>query len=582
MRRYLFIVMTALALIGCANRGIGPQGGPKDSIPPVPLHSEPEIGALEFKGKRIEVSFNEYIQLDNLPANLLMSPPQQNPPEVKARGKKLLIHFQDSLRDNTTYTIDFGSAVCDFREKVPLHGFSFYFSTGPEIDTLETTGYVYDAQTLNPVQGITVGIHDDLSDSVLSKVPFLRIAKTDSAGFFRIGNVHPGVYRLYAVDDISRDYRLTIGEAMAFADESVSVQHRDTTDTLAETPAQLATLFLFKEEQQRLYLQRTLREEQHLVRLLFSSSPDSLPLLRPRADSLNDHIQYSSKGDTVTVWLLDSSSIAMDSLFIEARYRRTDSLNRLEWCNDTLRAVWRAPRMNAKAKEAQDRKNRNRRLSLKSNARKGFELFDTLRLECTTPLAAVDTAAIHIVERKDSVSRFVPFELAPTDSLPLILTFVAPLEAGKSYELRLDSAALTDIYGITHIAANYALQVKNISDYSTLRVKISPFNPQARIQLLNTKDKVVRELPAVEEGAFFEYLKPDTYYMRLFIDADGDGRWTTGEWSTHRQPEEVYYFPQKVQTKSNWDFEEEWDYTATPRMKAKPQELIKASSMKKK
>ena len=147
MRKLGYIVLLTLVLAGCANRGVGPQGGPKDSIPPIPRFCEPELGALNYHGNKIEVTFDEYIQLDNIGTNLMMSPPQQNPPEVKARGKKLIVQFKDSLYDHTTYTLDFGSAVCDYREKVPLKGYSFYFSTGEEIDTLETTGYVYDARS---------------------------------------------------------------------------------------------------------------------------------------------------------------------------------------------------------------------------------------------------------------------------------------------------------------------------------------------------------------------------------------------------------------------------------------------------
>ena len=122
MRRYLFIIPIIVLLASCANRGVGPQGGPKDTIPPVPLQSVPEQGALNFQGKCIEVSFNEYLQLDNIASNLLMSPPQQTPPDVKARGKKLIVTFQDTLRTNTTYTIDFGDAVCDYHEKPPATG----------------------------------------------------------------------------------------------------------------------------------------------------------------------------------------------------------------------------------------------------------------------------------------------------------------------------------------------------------------------------------------------------------------------------------------------------------------------------
>ena len=593
LRKIISVLVLAFFIAGCANRGIGPQGGPKDTTPPKPRSSEPEMGALNFKGKRIEVTFDEYLQLDNIAQNLLMSPPQQTPPDVKVRGKKLLIQLQDTLRDSTTYTLNFGDAVCDYREKVPLHNYSFYFSTGPTIDTLEYTGRVYEAATLNPMQGIFVGVHETMEDSAFTSTTFLRVARTDSAGFFRISNMHAGTYRLYAVEEVSRDYRLSPGEALAFADEPIEpvllpVRMTDTLttdslkmDSLPEPEVKGATLMLFREEQQRLYLQRTIRDQQHRIQIYFSSTPDSLPDLRPLSDSLNYFMSYSPKRDTVTVWLTDSFSIAQDSLFFEARYRRTDSLYRLEWYTDTLRAIWRAPKLNARAKEAEERKNRNRRLELKTNARNGFELYDTLRLQCTTPIASIEPNSIHLFEKVDTVLKPMPFTLAPHDTLPMQLIFLADFKPEGKYELHIDSAAIHDIYGITHIKGSYPLQVKSLSDYSTLRVKLNPYLPKARIQVLNNKDLVLRELPADPEGAFFEYLKPDAYYMRLYLDENGDGKWTTGSWSEKRQPEPIYYFPEKIQTKSNWDFEEEWDYQAVEQMKAKPKELIQAAPKKK-
>ena len=581
------IVISALILVSCANRGIGPQGGPKDTIPPVPIKADPEVGALNFSGRQIEVTFDEYIQLDNLAKNLLMSPPQQNPPDVKARGKKLIIHFQDSLYANTTYTLDFGEAVCDFREKVPLKGYYYYFSTGDEIDTLEYTGRVYDAATLNPVPDVLVGIHSDMSDSAFVRLPFRRIAKTDANGYFRIANIHPGQYKLYAIDDISRDYRLTVGESYAFMDSTISIP--------ADSGA-MSYLLLFKEEQQKLYLQKVNRDEAHRITMLYSSSPDSLMTWRVMKPSEVDstksdsvwadptpymHMSASSKRDTVTIWLVDSIAIRQDSLILEVRYRRTDSLYNLEWCTDTLRAIWRAPRLNARALETQARINRNKRLELSSNARKGFEIYDTLCLRCTTPLSSIDMDKISLTERIDSISRKIPFTIVPYDTLPQKLVFFADLQPGGNYELHLDSAALHDVYGTTHIKGDYGLLVKTPSDYSTLRVKLNPFVPKARIQVLDGKDKVLRELPATEEGAFFEYLKPDTYYLRLYIDENEDGRWTTGSWDEKRQPEQIYYFPGSIQTKSNWDFEEEWDYMATPQMEAKPTSLVKVAPQKK-
>ena len=588
LRKTVYIIVATLLLASCANRGIGPQGGPKDSIPPVPLRYDPEPGTLEFKGKRIEVTFNEYLQLNDVSSNLLMSPPQQTPPDVKVWGKKLLVQFQDTLRDSTTYTLDFGDAVCDYHEKVPLHGFSFYFSTGSEIDTLETTGYVYDAATLNPVKGVLVGIHSSMEDSAFVSQPFLRIAKTDSAGFFRIANIHPGTYRLYAVEDMSKDYRLTIGEALAFQEEPITVngerlavngEDSVSSDSIAVNGAQL---LLFKEFKPKVYLQRTMRDEQHRIQISFSASPDSLIQLHPLTDSLSYHMQVSKNRDTITLWLLDSLSIKQDSLFFEARYRRSDSVFNLEWNTDTLRAIWRAPKMTAKMREAQERRNRNRRLDLKTNARKGFEIYDTLRLSCSTPLARIEKDSMHIVEKNENGEQSMPFELAPYDTLPMELLFLATYKPGANYELRIDSGALHDVYDVTHIAGSYPFEMKSESDYSTLRVKLNPFVPNARIQVLDKQDKVLRELPAVPEGALFEYLPPETYYIRLYIDENGDGKWTTGNWPEHRQPEPIYYFPESIQTKSNWDFEEEWDYQAVPQMQAKPKELfIQAASKKK-
>lgn len=572
MRKYIAILSVVLACAGCANRGIGPQGGPRDSIPPVPLHSEPENGSLEFRGNKIDVAFNEYLQLNNISQNLLMSPPQQHAPEVKARGKHLIVQFEDTLRENTTYTLDFGNAVCDFTERNPLANYTFAFSTGPVIDTLQLSGYVFDARNLNPAKGITVGVYSNLEDSAFTRLPFERIGRTDSVGAFRIGNMKEGIYRLYAVEDISRDYCLTPGESLAYADEPVMPAY--------ETDSAL-TLWLFSQQQQRLYLLRTLREKQHKIQIYFSTSPDSLPQLRPLTDSLNYYISYNNTRDTLTMWLTDSASILQDSIFIEARYRRTDSLYHLEWAMDTLRAVWRTPRLSAKAQQLMLKRQRNRKIELKSNARSGFDIYDTLRISSATPLAEFIADSIRLYERVDTILKPLAFSMAPTDTLPMQLFLFASLKPGKKYELHIDSAAMHDVYGAPNKEEKFTLQLKTPEDYSTLRVKLNPYLPNARIQLLNSKDEVVRELPSDPSGAFFKYLKPDAYYMRLYLDLDGDKRWTTGSWEEYRQPEPVYYFPEKIQTKPNWDFEEEWDYLAVPQTHAKPAALIKASAKKK-
>ena len=542
MKKQIFFFLCAAIFAACANRGIGPQGGPKDEEPPREVSALPENGSVRFTGKRIEVSFNEYLQLDNVSQQLLMSPPQQNPPEVKARGKKLMVHFTDSLLENTTYTLDFGNAVCDFTERNPLRNYTYSFATGDEIDTLEVRGRVFDAESLNPVRDIIVGIHSNLDDSAFVSFPFLRIAKTDSTGAFRIANMHAGDYRLYAVDDIGRDYRLTLGEALAFGEGIITpeVKPHYHTDSLGRDslvgydygPADLV-LWIFREKQKRLYLQRSNRDQQQTVRISFSSSPDSLPSFRALNDSVRFHVQYS-------------------------------------------------PKLSPKALKAQARKARKKRLELKSNAKSGFELNDTLRLFCTTPLARIAADSIHLFEKKDSVYKSVPFTLEPFDTLPMQLTVIAKWKPGKEYELRIDSAALHDLYGVPNKPEHYSLTMKTPEDYSSIKVTLQPFVPHARIQVISAQDKILREMPAREDGTLFQYLKPDTYYLRMYIDENGDGEWTTGSWSEKRQPERLFYFPEKIQTKSNWDFEELWDYTAVGQTDSKPRELSKPTTMTKK
>ena len=616
-----------LLLTGCANRGIGPQGGPKDTIPPVVVKETPANGSNHFKDKKIEILFNEYLQLDNVQANLLVSPPQQVPPDVKAQGKKVVITMQEDLIDSTTYTLDFGNSICDYTEKNPIRGYQYAFTTGDRIDSLEVYGQVVNAEDLNPVSGVLVGLHANLSDSAFNTLPFTRIARTDSLGGFGVRNLRGGQYRLYALQDLSRDYRYQPGEGLAFTDSLVVPEYqveivRDTIwrDTLLVDNQTLDTitmgivdsvriventyvgpsdllLWFFRENKVRHYFQRAYREEQHTIRLVFGAPQDSLPVVRalpPSAmDSLAsdsawiDPMQYAllqanPTRDTLVYWLTDSLAIGQDSIFLEMTYLKSDSAYNLVPQTDTISAIYRAPRLTAKAKEAIDKKNRERMLELRSNAKSGFEVYDTLRILSPMPIDSVWADSIGLYEKVDTVYKSVPFTLQPTDSVPLGYLVVARLEQGKSYELRLDSGAVRDVYGVANKAKKFTLQLKTAEDYSTLLIKIPTYDPAIRLQLLDEKDKPVRELPASPEGTKFEYLTPKAYYLRLYFDLDGNGKWTTGDWATKRQPEPVFYFPAKLTLRANWDFEEIFDYLARPQLDSKPRELIKDAAATKK
>ena len=625
--KYLYIVAISMLLMAsCANRGQGPQGGPRDTIPPKVLKESPLNGVLAYQGKKIEVTFDEYIQLDDIQNNVLISPPQQNAPEVKAVGKTLAVTFQEPLQDSTTYTINFGTAICDYNEKVPLEGYVFAFSTGDHIDSLAVSGRVYDAATLNPKPAVLVGIHRNTNDSALSAFPFSRVARTDSEGNFTIHNIQPGQYRLYALNDISRDFLYQPGEGLAFYDSLITPSfdihmHSDTLwrDTLALDTITGDTLFTrlpdsimhhavthfypdslvlwyFDESKQRQYFQGVRREEQHAFTLIFSAPQTAMPVIRAlrpsEMDSLKTDsawvdftdyslVQVSPNMDTITYWLTDSVAIAMDSIYVQMQYQVTDSVYNLVPQTDTVLAVYRRPRMSDKAREAVERKKRERKLELKSNASNSFDIFDTLDITSPFPLAFVHDSLFHLFHKVDTIFQPLPFELLRSDSAAMRLYIVANLLAEESYQLKIDSAACVDIYGVGNDSIQKNLKLKSKNDYSSLRVKMATLDTRARIQLLDEKEKIVKELPATIDGAFFQYLKPTTFYLRLYIDLNGDGQWTTGDWMQRRQPEPIYYYPKKLKLRANWDFEEVFDHLARPQVLSKPKALISKDVKKK-
>ena len=627
MNRYIYIIgIFFLLLASCANRGQGPQGGPRDSIPPAILKEVPVNGTLNFNAKEILVYFDEYIQMNDVQKHVLISPPQQTPPEVKAIGKHMSVVFQEELQDSTTYTIDFGAAICDYNEKTPLEGYVFSFSTGDVIDSLAISGTIYNAANLDPVTEVLVGIHRNPHDSAFTSLPFSRITRANSEGHFTIHNIQPGTYRIYALNDISRDYLYQPGEAFAWSDSLINPYcevdvHTDTIwrDTIAIDPLSGDTLFTrlvdstfilpvthfypdslllfyFEEDKQRHYFQRILRDEQHAFTLLFAAPQDSMPIisaLRPsEVDSLgNDSawvnfldyaiVQTSPHLDTITFWLTDSIAISMDSIYLQMQHLVSDSLYNLVPQTDTLLAVYRHPRLSEKAMETYLRNKQSRRLTIKSNASNKFEVYDTISITSEFPLDSIHTHMIHLVQKVDTLLRPLPFQLLQHDSIGMTYHLLASLQPEQTYILTIDSAAIRDIYGVTNDSIAYNIRLKALNEYASLMVKLTHYDPQARIQLLNDKDQVLRELPALPEGTKFEYLAASTFYLRMYIDRNNDGKWTTGDWLLRRQPEPVYYYPSKLKLRANWDFEENFDHLAIPQVQSKPKSLVGKASKKK-
>lgn len=613
--KYIAILIVIIGFYACASTGM-PDGGPYDETPPKFVRANPEPNAINNKRKKISIEFDEFIKLDKASEKVIVSPPQNETPEVKVSGKRVLVEFFDSLKANTTYTIDFGDAIVDNNEDNPLGNFAYSFSTGESIDTMEISGTVLNAADLEPVKGIQVGIHKDLNDTAFSKIPFDRISRTDSRGHFNIKGIAPGTYRVYALMDGNQNYLFdSKTEAIAYLDSLVvpSMEGAVREDTIWNEIDTLAydtiykinyTRFLpdnlilraFKEENPLQYLIKSERPQLNRFSLYFSAKADTLPTLKGLDFDEKDALVIESnlRKDSLLYWIKDTTLCERDTLTLQLTYLATDTLGQLVPKTDTLRMVNKinkerrlAMAEEARKKEEKERKKRARKgdtlrvktkfLSMNVDAPSAFDLNRNITLKFEEPVAHIDTSAIHMAVKIDSLWEDIPFIFQTDSILPRQYQILADWQPGKEYRMQIDSLAIQGLYGLYTDKVENTLKVKTLEDYGTLYLNITGAGPHAIVQLLNSSDAIVRQQPVSRQNTCdFYFLQPNTkYYIRLFNDDNQNGVWDTGNYEAKRQPEEVFYFPKVWEMKANFEFEETWNVQDIPLDKQKLDEIKK-------
>ena len=598
-----------------------PDGGWYDDDPPKVIGCTPADQSVGVTSKKITILFDEYIKLQDATNKVIVSPPQLEVPEIKAAGKKIVVELQDSLMENTTYTIDFSDAISDNNEDNPLGSYTYSFSTGERIDTFEVSGYVLDASNLEPVKGIMVGLYQDLADSAFKTKPMLRVSRTDSRGHFVVKGIAPGTYRAYALQDVDGDFRLSQkSEMLAFSRDSfiptskpdthVDTVWRDSLhiDALLQVPythflPDDITLLAFTPLQTDRYLLKTERIEANKFSMYFSYGHPDLPLIKGLdfdADSAFV-IEASEKRDTIHYWLRDTMLVNRDTLQMEIAYMMTDSLGNLVSNTDTITALAKVPyekRLKDKAKEIEKwQKEQKKRLKKENDdstlvepllppidplkprydAPASLNPDSRVTVEMPTPLLRYDTAAVHLYLKVDTLwyeaaSRFHPIG----DSLRHF-EIEAEWRPDTEYSLEVDSAAFEDIYGLVSDAYKQGLKVKSLDAYGTLTLLLSGVADSLplRVGLLNSSGKVVKEVMAQKGEAHFDYIAPGKYYVSAFVDQNGNGIWDTGDYDQLLQAEPVYYYPRDIECKEKWDIRENWNLTALPRYRQKPSAITK-------
>jgi uncharacterized protein (DUF2141 family) len=599
LKQIIFIFGIIFLIQSCANRGTGPTGGPKDTIPPQVVKSFPPFGSLNYKKKQIQIYFNEMVSVDKPSENVIISPPQIKPPDVKAYSKYVTVNFNEDLKDSTTYTINFGKAIVDLNENNALKNYMFSFSTGNEIDTLQVSGVVINAEDLNPLSGIVVGVYRETSDSVFFKKPFMRICKTDDKGHFTIYNMKKGKYKLFALDDTNHDYFYESGEELAMSDSIITpiFRREEMRDTIWKDSVHIdsvrkymGTRFLpdnlvlqfFKENKKRQYFVKAERLQPFTFSLYFNAPAAKLPEIKPINFKWEGKylLQKNNTKDSLTFWITDSLIWNIDTLRMAMTYLKSDSLYHLKPVTDTLNISMRKARVNPRAKHVKKAPVKIEPLRITNNIASSFDVYSPIFLNFDAPLSEINVSKIKLRLKKDTVYKEIPFKWRQVDSTKMAYAIDYKWVPEKSYQLKIDSASFISIYHKTSSQLKSDFKIKSLDEYSSIKMILEPFNPKAMLQVLDSKDALLATNPASEKGTLFQYLKPGDYYVRMFIDSNGNGKWDTGDLSTRRQPEEVYYYPKKLTLKANWDFEETWDYKQVSILKQKPTELKKLAVKK--
>lgn len=607
-----------LAAVACANPGSGPDGGPYDETPPRLLSTSPAIGQRNSKAKKVTLLFDELIKLENASEKVVVSPPQIETPEIKTSGRRITVSLADSLKENTTYTIDFSDAIEDSNEGNPMGSFTYFFSTGAELDTMEVAGHVLDASNLEPVQGILVGLHGNPADSAFRTLPFDRVARTDSRGYFSVKGVAPGSYRIYALKDMDGDFRFSQkGEMIAFSRDSIRPSsfpdvrhdtlwvdsiHYDSIRTVRYThfmPDDIV-LLAFLESGQPRHLLKTTRDNPENFTAYFTAPSEEAPFVTGIGfDAATALIEDRSPGnDTITYWLCDSTLLARDTLSFVYNYLETDdSTGVASLRSDTLDLVPKttmAKRLKAKAEEMErwqkqlERRHKRGDYSnetpprdyLKINARIASSMApdQNIHFSLPEPAQTIDTTLVHLYLKVDSLLQDAPFRLERDEGKLLQYTLYGEWRPGQEYTVCIDSAAIFNIYGVENKKWEQSFSIARLDEFATLFVHLPGADTTTVVQLLSSDTKVEHQVRIAKGRADFYYVKPGTYYLRAFLDANGNGQWDSGTYDQDQQAEQVFYYHKELQLRANWDVEETWRLKERPLTRQKPSAITQQKS----
>ncbi|WP_298996610.1 Ig-like domain-containing protein [Flagellimonas sp. S174] len=535
LKKYLsffFILWLGLVLWQCARRG-NPTGGPEDVTPPELIRTVPENFSTEFKSKTIRLYFDEYIKLEDVQNQLIISPPLKNAPEIKPQGgvsKYVEVIIKDTLSENTTYTFNFGQSIVDNNEGNPNSFLTYVFSTGTYIDSLTLSGAVKDAYDRKAEEFISVMLYEldtAFTDSTVFKKPPNYISNTlDSLPIFELKNLKAGKYKLIALKDINKNNLFDQRQdKIGFIEDTITVPSDSIylLNLFKEIPDYTPSVPSYVAKNRIIFGYQGVQEE------------ISIESLTDLPDSVRTTILKERETDTLNYWLTPTD---LDSIIFMVSNKVLDQ-------KDTFTVKTRKLGLDSL------------KLTNSTSSKLGFE--EIFSLLANTPIRAVDTSNIEAF-LNDSLPYNYSYAL---DSIKNQINFEFEKEANQSYTFNLYPGAVTDFFGIENDSLSFKFSTGSYADYGNLRVNISgtvkyPMIVQLTDEQGETQRETISEVPGPIE---FNNLEPARYMIRVIFDDNANGIWDTGNYLKKIQPEKVSYYPDVIEVRANWELEQSFIIT---------------------
>lgn len=602
---YSLILFLAILFTDCAKMG-SLTGGPRDEDPPTLVSSTPKNYSLNFDGDEIEIEFDEYIQLENVNQELVVSPPIDGRPDVRLKNESILIEIEDTLRPNTTYTLNFGRAIKDNNEGNPLTNFEFVFSTGDYLDSLSVSGRLLNAFDLKPSEEpVMIMLYDNIYDSVVMKEIPVYIGKTSENGNFRINNLKADTFKIFALKDANNNFLFDLpNEQIAFADTTLildpeffaellsqdttqitvdSVMQNTSADTIPGPPqrnrelqpdtafaamdslkkrkeptaAVYVDLFLFEEKSESQYIADYNRKEKNKLEFSFNIPvTDSFSFRSLMPDGRENWYMkdVTSDRDSFNLWIVDSEVGSMDTISLELNYTVKDSMNQFIPKIDTLFFTFRFGEEDSRTRTKKE-KDEVELMNISGLRNKAtLDLNEKLILLSETPVNNIDTSLVEFYKIVDTLEVAEKIEIVKDSNHIRKIRIIKDWEPEAKYRFVAYPGAFIDVYGATTDTLNASFSIREEEYYGTLIINPDTVLIPLIIQLMDSKEKVLREKQIMEKQEIrFPYLKPSNYKIKIIYDSNGNGEWDTGKYIKKIQPEKVKYYPGNIEVRANWE-----------------------------